>query len=399
MSKITPETVNSKSVLHLKKLAQKRKKETGCKSSEAHEFVAHTLGFKNWNNVLRFAKLNDERLLSSFYKEPDMSSSPFAENKLVSPSIKKILSNASVLVGIHHQFATTVEHTLSHALQRKTEVNLQNVAILDYETFQERSSQFVPLNAYNVFHLEQSNSFGCLILEPPFIFQLLQLFFGGSDQLKTPPKRDYSEIEARMVKRVVMSMYEDLMAAWQPISPIHIEYLWWGPAPDAWLSSIKPHEPVQAVDFEFKIQNIPQNFAMTLCYYAQSKEERMPYFLKWEHPQTIALILTYGMHTTDAITCIGHLQDAIQAEVLHKMATLGDLPKGIIEEIREVIAEDYSMETHSDSLNEPTGPERAIEILKSMPPTTREQILEFWQIEHQSEGDFIENWRVKLQTD
>ena len=80
MSNITPETVNSKSVLHLKNLAKKRKKEMGCPSSQAHEWIAQSLGFKNWNNVLRFAKINDSRLLSSFHKENKMQTTKTVES-------------------------------------------------------------------------------------------------------------------------------------------------------------------------------------------------------------------------------------------------------------------------------------------------------------------------------
>ncbi len=52
---LTSRTIDSSGVLHLKKLAKRMAKELGCKLSEAQEFTAKEHGFKNWNNVHRFA--------------------------------------------------------------------------------------------------------------------------------------------------------------------------------------------------------------------------------------------------------------------------------------------------------------------------------------------------------
>lgn len=54
-SDLEPKSIDSSGVKRLKKLAKLKQKEQGCQLSDALELVAQEHGFKNWNNVHRFA--------------------------------------------------------------------------------------------------------------------------------------------------------------------------------------------------------------------------------------------------------------------------------------------------------------------------------------------------------
>lgn len=54
-SDLRPGRIDSKGAAHLKNLAKRIKKQEGLRMSEALEHVAQSHGFKNWNNVLRYA--------------------------------------------------------------------------------------------------------------------------------------------------------------------------------------------------------------------------------------------------------------------------------------------------------------------------------------------------------
>lgn len=54
--------------------------------------------------------------------------------------------------------------------------------------------------------------------------------------------------------------------------------------------------------------------------------------IKGEHPQTVALILTY-LDTTQGSEILPHLPEAMRSDVMVRMATLEDIPPGVMQEI------------------------------------------------------------------
>jgi flagellar motor switch protein FliM len=395
MSEITPDTVNSKSVLHLKNLAKKRKKETGCKSSEAHEFVALTLGFKNWNNVLRLAEINDSRLLSSFNEEvktKTSNSDDSIENSLSEKIYEDILKSSAGLKAVHNQLNDLLEQTFSGALRRPTKIKTKSVEIVKKQDLKENLPEFA---SYNFFQLKPTTIYGSVVLEPPFIFQLLQLFFGGGDSLKTPSKRkDFTEIEARMIKRVVLAIFDNFKKSWNELNLKETEYLWNDTNPDEWLKSLNSDDEIGFVDLRIEIQGIPQSFTLKLTYHFQPNE--VINYLRKQHPQTIAMILTHTMETKNANISFHGLEEEIRSDVLFRIATLGEVPPGVIEDLRDTISENPHFEIY-DQLADSSGSERAIEILKLMDKSSQEKVFLFWRKENQAKLDFIESMRQKLQ--
>jgi flagellar motor switch protein FliM len=394
MSEITPDTVNSKSVLHLKNLAKKRKKETGCKSSEAHEFVALSFGFKNWNNVLRFAEINDSRLLSSFneaVKTKTSNSADSIENGLSETTYQDILKSPAGLKAVHSQLTDLLEQTFSGALRRPTKVNTKFVEIVKNQNLREKLPEFA---SFNFFQLKPTTIYGSVILEPPFIFQLLQIFFGGGDNLKTPSKRkDFTEIEARMIKRVVLAILNNLFDSWNALNLKETKYLWNDTNPNEWLKSLQSDDEVGLVDLRVEIQDIPQSFTLKLAYHFQPNE--VINYLHKQHPQTIAMILTHTMDIKNATISFHGLDKEIRSDVLYRIATLGEVPPGVIEDLRDTISENPHFEQY-DQLEDSTGSDRAVEILKLMDKSSQEKVFLFWRTENQAKVDFIEVVRKKL---
>jgi len=64
-------------------------------------------------------------------------------------------------------------------------------------------------------------------------------------------------------------------------------------------------------------------------------------FLRNEHPQTIAIVLTH-LDSVQASSIIEELPEALQSEVIYRIAELEDIPPGIIEEIDQALKAEVS---------------------------------------------------------
>lgn len=72
MSNLSPDSIDEKGVRHFRSQAKLLKKRIGCKSTTALDKVAQEHSFKNWNNVLRFAEINEKRHRPSQSRETIM---------------------------------------------------------------------------------------------------------------------------------------------------------------------------------------------------------------------------------------------------------------------------------------------------------------------------------------
>ena len=74
--------------------------------------------------------------------------------------------------------------------------------------------------------------------------------------------REFTEIESRMIKRVIISALEDLQSSWRPVFPVQINYARAETNPQ--FVAIVPHsEIVIVVTFDVEIGRAPMS--VTLC--------------------------------------------------------------------------------------------------------------------------------------
>ena len=102
-----------------------------------------------------------------------------------------------------------------------------------------------------------------MVFETRLVFTLVEMFFGGAGDIETKSEsRDFTEIESRMIKRVIISGLEDLQTSWRPVFPIQVNYSRTEVNPQ--FVSIVPHsEIVIVVTFDVEIGRAPMS--VTLC--------------------------------------------------------------------------------------------------------------------------------------
>jgi len=96
-------------------------------------------------------------------------------------------------------------------------------------------------------------------------------------------------------------------------------------------------------------------------------------YIRNEHPQTIALILSYLKNVEQSATVLRDLPESIQADVLYRMAVIESIPPGVVAEMNEVLTEE--MKTAGSMTTSVGGVEPVAEILNSVDKATETRIL------------------------
>ena len=96
-------------------------------------------------------------------------------------------------------------------------------------------------------------------------------------------------------------------------------------------------------------------------------------YIRSEHPQTIALILSYLKNVEQSATVLRELPESLQADVLYRMAVLESIPPGVVAEMNEVLTEE--MKTAGSMATSVGGVEPVAEILNSVDKATETRIL------------------------
>ena len=98
----------------------------------------------------------------------------------------------------------------------------------------------------NLFRMTPLRGNALMVFETRLVFTLVEMFFGGSGEVETKSEgRDFTEIEARMIKRVIISGLEDLQTSWRPVFPVQINYARTEVNPQ--FVSIVPHSEIVVV--------------------------------------------------------------------------------------------------------------------------------------------------------
>lgn len=96
-------------------------------------------------------------------------------------------------------------------------------------------------------------------------------------------------------------------------------------------------------------------------------------YIRSEHPQTIALIISYLTDMDQAATVLRNLPESLQADVVYRIATLESIPPGVVNELNEVLFEE--MKQAGSMVTKVGGVSPVAEILNAMDKASETRIL------------------------
>ena len=96
-------------------------------------------------------------------------------------------------------------------------------------------------------------------------------------------------------------------------------------------------------------------------------------YIRTEHPQTIALVLSYLNNIEQSSTELRTLPESIQADVVYRMAAMESIPPGVVQELNDVLTEE--MKAAGTGGSKVGGIEPVAEMLNSVDKATETRIL------------------------
>ena len=164
---------------------------------------------------------------------------------------------------IHDRFVRLFRLTLSNALRRVVDINVRSTELIKFGEF----IKTLPVpTSMNLFRMTPLRGNAMMVFETRLVFTLVEMFFGGGGDAETKAEgRDFTEIESRMIKRVIISGLEDLQTSWRPVFPAQINYVRSEVNPQ--FVSIVPHsEIVVVVTFDIEIGRSPMSIIVCVPY-------------------------------------------------------------------------------------------------------------------------------------
>ena len=161
---------------------------------------------------------------------------------------------------IHDRFVRMFRITLSGALRKPVDVIVRSTELIKFGEF----LKTLPVPAsLNLFRMNPLRGTAIMVLETRLVFNLVDIFYGGTGLLEVKAEgRDYSMIEQRLVKRVVISALEDLQTAWRPVFPIQISYQRTEINPQ-FVAIVPQSEVVVVITFDVEMGGAPMT--LTIC--------------------------------------------------------------------------------------------------------------------------------------
>lgn len=123
---------------------------------------------------------------------------------------------------IHDRFIRLFRVTLSNALRKMANLSVNSTGPLKFSEFMNS----LPLpSCLNILRLDPLRGAAVLVIESKLLYALVDSFFGGNDVPYTKIEgKDFTQIEIKIARRVVLSAIDDLEKAWEPVYPLKIGY-------------------------------------------------------------------------------------------------------------------------------------------------------------------------------
>jgi flagellar motor switch protein FliM len=176
---------------------------------------------------------------------------------------EKICGRLPMLDTINLRFSQLFRNTLSSMLQKAANMRVVSTDIVKFGEFQR--SLPVP-SSLHIFRMEPLCGQGLTVIESKLVFAVVDAIFGGTGSWETEiTGRDFSAIETRMAKKVVLGALEDLEKVWNSVHAVSTNYV--RAEVDSRFAEIaSPTDTVLATLFEIELGNISGSITICLPY-------------------------------------------------------------------------------------------------------------------------------------
>lgn len=164
---------------------------------------------------------------------------------------------------IHDRFIRLFRMTLSNSLRKMANISLNSTGPLKFSEFMNS----LPLpSCLNILRLDPLRGAAVMVIESKLLYALVDSFFGGNDVPYTKIEgKDFTAIEIKIARRVVMQAIDDLEKAWEPVYPLKIGYSRTEINPQ-FVAVVPPSDVVIATTFDVELEKVAGTIKIVIPY-------------------------------------------------------------------------------------------------------------------------------------
>lgn len=164
---------------------------------------------------------------------------------------------------IHDRFIRLFRVTLSNALRKMANISVNSTGPLKFSEFMNS----LPLpSCLNILRLEPLRGAAVMVIESKLLYALVDSFFGGADVPYTKIEgKDFTQIEIKIARRVVLSAIDDLEKAWEPVYPLKVGYSRTEINPQ-FVAVVPPSDVVIATTFDVELEKVSGTIKIVIPY-------------------------------------------------------------------------------------------------------------------------------------
>lgn len=200
---------------------------------------------------------------------------------------------------INQMFSRLFRTSFSSLMRKAADVSTVSTDTVKFGEF--LRSLPVP-SSLHVFRMEPFRGHALMVIESKLVFSVVDTFFGGTGATEAKiTGRDFSAIEIRMIKNVVLSALEDLEKAWKPVHAVTTTYVRSEVNPQ-FAAIVPPTDVVLVILFEIEMETVSGTLTICLPYAAiepiipklkaQFQSEEMEVDQAWVRRMRIELMQT-----------------------------------------------------------------------------------------------------------
>lgn len=124
---------------------------------------------------------------------------------------------------VTERFAQQFRNSVSSSLMKFVDISIRGIEMMKFSEFMKT----IPLpSSINVIKMEPLKGYALFVVDASMIFTFIEYFFGGNGgQHVRIEGRQFTDIEHKIIKKIVNVALTDLMNAWGAITPIKAEHI------------------------------------------------------------------------------------------------------------------------------------------------------------------------------
>jgi len=164
---------------------------------------------------------------------------------------------------IHDRFIRLFRVTLSSALRKMANVSVNSTGPLKFSEFMNS----LPLpSCLNILRLDPLRGAAVMVIESKLLYALIDSLFGGNDVPYTKIEgKDFTPIEIKIARKIVLSAIDDLEKAWEPVYPLKIGYSRTEINPQ-FVAVVPPSDVVIATTFDVELEKVSGTIKIVIPY-------------------------------------------------------------------------------------------------------------------------------------